>query len=71
MPMVVAPIGVLVRVLALPRLFGPAIVVLAIYVLTSLRESDEPVRFNVRLLEETGVLLLAGVAVLVVGLLVK
>jgi hypothetical protein len=69
--MVVAPIGVLVRVLALPRLFGPAIVVLAIYVLTSLRESDGPVRFNVRLLEETGVLLLAGVAVLVVGLLVK
>jgi hypothetical protein len=60
-----------VRGLALPRLFGPAVLVLAVFLVTSLRESDEPVRFNVRLLEETGVLLLAGVAVLVVGLLVK
>jgi len=44
--MIVAPVGVLVRVLALPRLFGPAVLVLAVYILTSLRESDEPVRFN-------------------------
>ncbi len=69
--MVVAPVGVLVRVLALPRLFGPAVLVLAIYLVTSLRESDEPVRFNVRLLEETAVLILAGVAVVVLGLVVK
>jgi hypothetical protein len=69
--MIVAPVGVLVRVLALPRLFGPAVLVLAVYILTSLRESDEPVRFNARLLEETGVLILAGVAVVVLGLVVK
>jgi hypothetical protein len=69
--MIVAPIGVLVRVLALPRLFGPAVLVLATYLVTSLRESDEPVRFNARLLEETMVLALAGAAVVVLGLLVK
>jgi hypothetical protein len=69
--MVVAPLGVLVRVLALPRLFGPAVLALATYLVTSLRESDEPVRFNARLLEETGVLILAGAAVVVLGLLVK
>ena len=69
--MVVAPLGVLVRVLALPRLFGPAILVLAVYVVTSLRESDGPLRFNFRLLEETGVLILTVAAVVVVGLLVK
>ncbi len=69
--MVVAPVGVLVRVLALPRLFGPAVLTLATYVVTSLRESDEPVRFNARLLEETGVLILAGAAVVALGLLVK
>ena len=69
--MVVAPLGVVVRVLALPRLFGPAVLALATYLVTSLRESDEPVRFNARLLEETGVLILAGVAVVVLGLVVK
>lgn len=69
--MVIAPVGVLVRVLALPRLFGPAVLILATYLVTSLRESNEPVRFNARLLEETGVLILAGVAVVVVGLLVR
>jgi hypothetical protein len=69
--MVIAPVGVLVRVLALPRLFGPALLVLATYLVTSLRESNEPVRFNARLLEETGVLILAGVAVVVLGMLVR
>jgi len=69
--MVVAPIGVIVRVLALPRLFGPAVLVLAAYLVTSLRESDEPVRFNARLLEETMVLVLAGAAVVALGLVVK
>jgi hypothetical protein len=69
--MALAPVGVLVRALALPRLFGPALLALAAYVVTSLRESDEPVRFNARLLEETAVLLLAGVVVAVIGLLVR
>jgi len=69
--MVLAPIGVLVRVLALPRLFGPAVLVLAAYLVTSLRESDEPVRFNARLIEETLVLILAGAVVVVLGVFVK
>jgi hypothetical protein len=69
--MVVAPLGVVVRVLALPRLFGPAVLTLATYLVTSLRESDEPVRFNARLLEETMVLVLAGVGVIVLGMLVR
>ena len=42
------PVAVTVRVLALPRLFGPAVLALATYVITSLRESDEPLRFNIR-----------------------
>jgi hypothetical protein len=60
-----------VRVLALPRLFGPAVLVLAAYLVTSLRESDEPVRFNGRLIEETLVLILAGAVVVVLGVFVK
>ncbi len=67
----VAPAGVLIRVLALPRLFGPAILTLAFYIVTSLRESDEPVRFNARLLEETAILVLAGAALAMIGLVVR
>jgi len=62
---------VLVRVLALPRLFGPAVLALTTYLVTSLRESDEPVRLNARLLEETGLLVLAGAVMVALGLLVK
>ncbi len=69
--MVLAPVGVVVRVLALPRLFGPALLVLATYLVTSLRESEEPIRFNVRLLEETFALLVAGGVVIVLGILVR
>jgi hypothetical protein len=69
--MVLAPAGVLVRVLALPRLFGPAVLALATYLVTSLRESEESLPFNVRLLEETAALAAAGALVIVVGLLVK
>jgi hypothetical protein len=69
--MVLAPAGVLVRVLALPRLFGPAVLALATYLVTSLRESEKPLPFNVRLLEETAALAAAGALVIVVGLLVK
>jgi hypothetical protein len=69
--MILAPAGVLVRVLALPRLFGPAVLALATYLVTSLRESEKPLPFNVRLLEETAALAAAGALVIVVGLLVK
>lgn len=69
--MILAPVGVLVRVLALPKLFGPAVLTLATYLVTSLRESEEPVRFNARLLEETAALTVAGGLVIVVGLLAR
>jgi hypothetical protein len=62
---------VLVRVLALPRLFGPAVLALVSYLVTSFRESDEPLRHNARLLEETAVLTVAGAVVVVLGLLVR
>jgi hypothetical protein len=67
----IAPVAVLVRVLALPRLFGPAELTLVLYLVTSLRESDEPIRRNARLLEETALLALAGVAIAAVGLLTR
>ena len=69
--LVVAPAGVLIRVLALPRLFGPALLTLAFYIVTSLRESDEPIRHNRRLLEETAILVAAGLLTVAVGLLVR
>jgi hypothetical protein len=67
----IAPMGVLVRVLALPRLFGPAELTLVAYVVTALRESDEPIRHNSRLLEETAMLALAGVAALAIGMVAR
>jgi hypothetical protein len=69
--LILVPVAVTVRVLALPRLFGPAVLALATYVITSLRESDEPLRFNGRLLEETAALVVAGALVVVVGLLAR
>jgi hypothetical protein len=47
------------------------VLALATYLVTSLRESEESLRFNVRLLEETAALAAAGALVIVVGLLVK
>jgi hypothetical protein len=69
--MILAPAGVLVRVLALPRLFGPAVLTLVSYLVTSLRESGEPVRSNRRLIEETAVLTAAGLAMVALGVVVK
>jgi hypothetical protein len=65
------PAGAVVWVLGLPRLFGPALLLVAMYLATSLRESDEPVRSNVRLVEESTALVLAGLAVVVLGLLTR
>jgi hypothetical protein len=67
----IAPIAVLVRVLALPRLFGPAELTLVLYLVTSLRESNEPIRRNARLLEETAILAVAGLAIAAAGLLTR
>jgi hypothetical protein len=63
--------GALLRVLALPRLFGPALLTLVIYVVTVVRESPEPVLYNRRLLQEAAVLGLAGTLAVVWGLVVR
>jgi hypothetical protein len=60
-----------VWVLGLPRLFGPALLLLVMYLATSVRESDEPIRSNGRLLQESAALVLAGVGVVVLGLLTR
>jgi hypothetical protein len=63
--------GALLRALALPRLFGPALLTLVVYVVTVVRESPEPVLYNRRLLQEAAVLGLAGALAVVWGLLVR
>jgi hypothetical protein len=63
--------GALLRALALPRLFGPALLTLVAYLVTVLRDSPEPVLYNRRLLQETAVLGLAGALVVMWGLLVR
>jgi hypothetical protein len=63
--------GALLRALALPRLFGPALLTLVAYVVTLVRESPEPVLYNRRLLQEAAVLGLAGALAVAWGLLVR
>lgn len=68
------PIGIAgasLRMLALPRLFGPALLTLVAYVITGLRDSPEPVVYNRRLLQETALLGLAGALAVVWGLMVR
>jgi hypothetical protein len=57
--------------MALPRLFVPALLGLAVYVVTDLRESPEPLTQNGRLLQELAVLGLAALAVVAWGLAAK
>jgi hypothetical protein len=64
-------IGGFLRVLALPRLFGPALLTLLLYLVTGFRESPTPIRHSRRLLEESGLLVLAGAAAVFWGLLAK
>ncbi len=64
-------IGGFLRVLALPRLFGPALLTLLLYLVTGFRESPTPIRRSRRLIEESGLLVLAGGAAVVWGLLAK
>jgi hypothetical protein len=64
-------IGGFLRVLALPRLFGPALLTLLLYLVTGFRESPTPIRRSRRLIEESGLLVLAGAAAVVWGLLAK
>ena len=64
-------IGGFLRVLALPRLFGPALLTLLLYLVTGFRESPTPIRQSRRLVEESGLLVIAGAAAVVWGLLAK
>lgn len=59
------------RTVGLPRLFVPALLTLILYVITILRESPEPVLLNRRLLQELGILMLAGVLTVAWGLVVR
>jgi hypothetical protein len=64
-------IGGFLRVLALPRLFGPALLTLLLYLVTGFRESPTPIRRSRRLIEESGLLVLVGAAAVIWGLLAK
>jgi hypothetical protein len=68
------PVGVFgaaLRLMALPRLFGPALLTLVVYVVTVLRESPDPVASNRRLLQEMAILAVAGALAVAWGLLVR
>jgi hypothetical protein len=59
------------RTLGLPRLFVPALLTLAVYMITVMRESSEPILSNGRLLRELGVLTLAAVLAVAWGLMAR
>jgi hypothetical protein len=68
------PIGVfgaVLRLVGLPRLFGPALLTLLLYVITVLRDSADPVLENRRLVQELLILGTVGVVAGVWGFLVR
>jgi hypothetical protein len=68
------PIGVfaaVLRMVGLPRLFGPALLTLLLYVITVIRDSADPVLENRRLLQELLILGTVGVVAGVWGFLVR
>ncbi len=67
----VAVAAVALRYLALPLFFIPALLTLLVYMATALRESQEPVQLNSRLLQELAVLSIAALAVIAWGLMAK
>ena len=67
----VAVAAAALRYLALPRLYVPALLTLVVYVVTVLRESPEPATRDERLLEELAVLGIAGLAIVVWGLVAR
>jgi len=67
----VAVAAVVLRDLTLPLLFIPALLTLVVYMATGLRESQEPVQLNRRLLQELAVLSIAALAVIAWGLMAK
>jgi hypothetical protein len=64
----VAVAAAVLRSLALPRLFIPALLLLVTYVVTVVRESPEPVTQNRRLLRELAVMGVAALVVIAWGL---
>jgi ABC-type sugar transport system permease subunit len=64
----IAVAAAVLRWMALPRLFIPALLTLVTYVVTVVRESPEPVPRNRRLLQELAVFGVAALAVIVWGL---
>ena len=67
----IAVAAAFLRWMALPRLFIPALLALATYVITLVRESPEPVQENRRLLQELGLMGIAALAVIVWGLEIR
>jgi hypothetical protein len=63
--------GAILRVAGLPRLFGPALLTLIVYIVTVVRDSSEPLLLNRRLLQELAVLGTVGAVAVVWGLMVK
>jgi hypothetical protein len=63
--------GALLRAVGLPRLFGPALLTLLVYVVTGILESPRPIARNSRLLRETALLCLAGAVAIAWGLLAR
>jgi hypothetical protein len=59
----------ILRSMALPRLFIPALLTLVVYLVTAVRESPERVTLNKRLLQELAVLVLAASAAIAWGLM--
>jgi hypothetical protein len=67
----IAVASAVLRSMALPRLFIPALLALATYVITVVRESPEPIQQNRRLLRELGLMGIAALAVIVWGVQVR
>ena len=56
------------RTLGLPRLFIPALMTLVVYMIMDIRDSEDPLTENLPLVQELGLLALAGLAIVVWGL---
>ena len=65
----IALLTIVLRSWASPRLFIPALLTLTAYVLTSVRESSEPLPENVRLLQDLAVMGVAAIGVIAWGVL--
>jgi hypothetical protein len=67
--LVIAIAAVALRAMAIPRLLGPALLVLVLYLWDTYRASPRPVRRDLRSLWEIGLLLLVGIVVVAWNLL--